>query len=510
MDATAGDVKLTVLESVPVERAESIEPASKRSILTGVRSDRVLWRFLLALLAIFLIKQLLMVVIFPPFTGHDEVAHFAYVQTVATEHRVPELLVDDIPDYFYRYCLYILDWSPCDPDDPRWLQQPFRFADWGVAGVHPAGQQYTANHPPLYYLIAAPLYRITESASYETQQYVLRVLAIPFGLLTVLLAFLTAVLVFPGNRFVAIVASTFVAFQPQVSYESSMVNHDIAGIAVVSLMLYLLVRGMRDRFPLFETLALGFALGVALLIKSNSMVIAPVIALAMILSIGWRNVAEWVGKGALVVAAAGLLSAPWYVFLYRTYGNFDALDQIEEMQEPWNQPVGSIKEQLFNRGFIWERWREAWGAFGWRRIQLTDWLLWLIAIPIIIALVGLVLYWVRSIGQRRSRNLLSWLPGFERPDRLQAWTVVVFVALFVVSYLAIIEFGTRFALTQARYLFPTVNAVAILLALGLQTLTPIRFRPFVQGATVSGLVLLNLIIYTKFVIPYWHLTDWTT
>ena len=37
---------------------------------------------------------------------------------------------------------------------------------------------------------------------------------------------------------------------------------------------------------------------------------------------------------------------------------------------------------------------------------------------------------------------------------------------------------------------------------------PFRFRPAVQGLVVSSLVLLNLLIYTKYVVPYWHLTEW--
>ncbi|MEZ4500672.1 MAG: hypothetical protein R2839_11495 [Thermomicrobiales bacterium] len=93
-------------------------------------------------------------------------------------------------------------------------------------------------------------------------------------------------------------------------------------------------------------------------------------------------------------------------------------------------------------------------------------------------------------------------------NRLQLQTIALYIIFFIVSYLAIIQFGTRFRLTQARYLFPTINAVAIGLALGARTLTPPRFRPYVQGAIVGALILLTLVIYTKFVIPYWHLTDW--
>ncbi|MGD9712560.1 MAG: ArnT family glycosyltransferase [Thermomicrobiales bacterium] len=501
MDFASGD---SLLAENPQERRQN-----RRASVADLMTKDGAGRFVTVLLFLFLVKQLVLVVVFPPFTGHDEVAHFAYIQTVATEQRVPELLVDDLPDYFYRYCLYILDWSPCTPEDPRWRETPFRFADWGASGIHPAGQQYTANHPPLYYALAAPVYRLTASASFETQQYLIRLLAIPFGMLTVLLAFLTVRAAFPGDRFMAIVVPTVVAFQPQVSYEASMVNHDIVGIAAVGLILFLLVVGMRDRFPVFVNVALGVTLGVALLIKGNTMIIAPVISLAMIMAVGWRNISEWVPKGAVVAGLAGLITAPWYVYLWRTYGNFDALDQVEKMQEPWNVPAGTFSEQLFNRSYVWDRWQETWGSFGWRRIALGDWLLWLIALPVILALVGLTLLLVRRLSVRKGADVLTWLPGGQQLTTLQTRTMVIFAALFIISYLAVIEFGTRFALTQSRYLFPTINAVAVLLSLGLRTLSPARIRPFVQGFVVSAMILLTLVIYTKYVVPYWHFTDWS-
>ncbi len=472
-------------------------------------TDRFLWRFLAVLIAIYIAKQMLLVVIFPPFSGHDEVAHFAYVQTVVREHRVPELLVDDIPDYFYRYCQFILDWSPCEPDNERWLEQPFRFADWGAAGVFPAGEQYAANHPPLYYLLVAPAFKLTETASIERQQYVLRALSIPFGAIAVFFAFATAMLIFPGDRFMGILVSGFVAFQPQVSYEASMVNNDIAGIASMTVVIYLIVRGMKRRFGLFESVALGLGLGVALLIKGNSVVIMPIIALAMMLSIGIRRVREWVARGAVVAGVAAVVTAPWYAFLWRTYGNLDGLAQVEELQQPWNRPAGAFAELLFNRSFVWARWQETWGAFGWRRIQLSPTLLWSIAIPVLLALVGLAIFAILAVLARRRDGKL-WTPsGFVRPDRFQSLALLILLLIVIISYLAVIQFGTRFILTQARYLFPVVSAVAILLALGLRTIVPLRAKSAFQGLAIASLVLLNILIYTKWVVPYWYLTDWT-
>src|SRR3954449_5350587 len=57
----------------------------------------VVWQFFLALMVAYAGKEAISVVLFPPFTGHDEVAHYAYLRTVATEHRIPVLNEDRLP-----------------------------------------------------------------------------------------------------------------------------------------------------------------------------------------------------------------------------------------------------------------------------------------------------------------------------------------------------------------------------------------------------------------------------
>jgi hypothetical protein len=72
----------------------------------------------------------------------------------------------------------------------------------------------------------------------------------------------------------------------------------------------------------------------------------------------------------------------------------------------------------------------------------------------------------------------------------------------VVAYLAVIQFGTTFALSQARYYFPIVNAAALLVMLGLRTLIPLRARPIGQGLIVAALIALNVTIVTAYVLPF--------
>jgi 4-amino-4-deoxy-L-arabinose transferase-like glycosyltransferase len=457
------------------------------------------------------LKQGLEVVAFRPFSGHDEVAHFSYLRTVATQGRVPvlpdlqtwratvasgrEANIDLLPDELYPYCRYTLDWF-CQPEKLQWALHPPHMVTL-LGAYYPSGYQYAANHPPLYYLLMTPVYWASQRFSVETQQYLLRLAAIPLGLATVWLALLLTRALFPGDIFLAVTVPTFVALQPQISYEAAMVNNDILCIALYSWILYLLVVGLRDRFPTRTCVLLGFVFGLALLAKGTSSTAAPIIALAIVLGSGWRNIRDWLRRGALVLVPAAILAAPWYAFLYHTYGNFDGLAQVERLQY-WNRPAGTFMGMLFSRDFIVMRFKETWGEFGWRLIHLTPTLLWAIAIPLIVAVAGLVLYLVTA-----RRQPSSPVDPVRHPTRWQWQALIVLAATCVVAYLAVIQFGTQFALTQARYYFPVVNAASLLLMLGLRTVVPRRYHAYAQGIVFAALIVLNVVIFTQYVIPHY-------
>jgi hypothetical protein len=507
-------------------------PARARSVWRArldVRAWPVARQFLLALVVVYLAKQAINVFVFPPFSGHDEVAHYAYIQTVATEHRVPVLPDDEkwrasgetnveppgdfLPDELYKYCQYVLGWqgtNVCETDNPSYLADPPHVRNYSM-GVGPqlVGYQYDANHPPLYYILMTPLYWLTQGASPVTQLYVFRAAAIPFGLLTVVLAYLMVRAIFPGDAFLSVTVPAFVAFQPQISYEAAMVNNDILCIALYSWVLYLLIVGIRDRFPTKICVQTGFAFGLALLAKGTSMTAAPLIAAAIVLGVGLPNVRAWIGKGALTAGAAAALAWPWYVFLYRTYGNFDAFDQISALQwfnywTPTGRQYPSFMDLFWNKSFAEMRWKETWGMFGWRRLPLDGGLLWAIAIPCLAGVVGLLVYAASAGGVARRRVAADRVM---RPSRWQVYGLLLLLLTAVVAYLAIIQFGLRFALTQARYYFPAVNAVAVLLMLGLRTLIPRGWHRYAQAAVLVALVVMNLIIYTQYVVPY-RLEGW--
>jgi 4-amino-4-deoxy-L-arabinose transferase-like glycosyltransferase len=469
-------------------------------------------RFIVVLLVLYAIKQIFAVAAFYPFSGHDELAHFSYIRTLVTEGRIPELPdlqawragldggepppTDQIPAELYRYCRYTLDWY-CEPESARWRETPPRIVTVPGLGYFPSGYQYVANHPPLYYAAMAPLYALSAPLSPVGQQYLLRLAAIPFGMVTVYAAYRATRELFPGDAFLTVTVPALVAFQPQISYEAAMVNNDIVAIALTSLILWGVIVGVRDRFPLRLCVALGVAFGLDLLAKGTAITIAPVIAIAVVIALGWRDWRGILSRGVAIGVPAVIFAAPWYVYLYRAYGDFSGLGRVEELQY-WNSPMGSFFELLTDPAFVLARFRETWGEFGWRLIHFRPVLLWIIGIVTVAALVGLLVYAVSAW-----RNVSVWRGDpVARPDAWQVKTLLILGLACVIAWLAVIQFGTSFALSQARYYFPVVNAAALLAMLGLRTLLPSRVRPAGQGLFVGGLIALNVVIMTNYVLPF--------
>jgi 4-amino-4-deoxy-L-arabinose transferase-like glycosyltransferase len=483
-------------------------PSQVRStsrLRVNVRALPIVWQFFIALMIAYVGKEAISVVLFPPFTGHDEVAHYSYLRTVAIGHRIPELNKDRLPPDLYQYCWYTLAWRPCYPANEEYRANPPQVAIYDDGNVYPVGMQYAANHPPLYYILMTPVYWLTDRESPAFQVYVIRALTIPFGMLTVLLAFLTVRQIFPGDRFLAITVPAFVAWHPQVSYEAAMLNNDILCIALYSLILFELAYGMRHGFTTKLSAAIGVSLGLALLSKSTASTAIAIIAIAMIGSVGWRNYRLWLLQGLIAGSLAAVISAPWYLYLYRTYGNFSGLPQLKELQRAWNEPNGNFWNLLFNAKFVAHRWEETWGEFGWRLIHVNNTVLWIIAIPFAAALVGCFLYPRKAVIKRTVPRGSFVSDSIFVLARWQAWSVGLMAITFGVAYLAIVQFGTEFSLTQARYYFPAINALALWLMIGFRTLIPDRWLGIGQAGIVSALILLNLVIFTVYVIPFWHL-----
>jgi hypothetical protein len=201
--------------------------------------------------------------------------------------------------------------------------------------------------------------------------------------------------------------------------------------------------------------------------------------------------------------------------MYRTYGDFTALGRISELQH-WNYRSGrtpSIWDQFSSRNFVWSRWHETWGAFGWRLIYLSSDLMRVLLWFILIGTIGIGVwswrFWqvqkpiLREDDPARATNLRARADSVFDLERWQVIGILTMGVACLISYYAILQFGTTFALTQARYYFTAIVPAAILLILGVRSLFPKRILHFAQTGLFVAMVGLTLVIYTGYVIPYW-------
>jgi 4-amino-4-deoxy-L-arabinose transferase-like glycosyltransferase len=516
-------------------------PGLGARIVSSIRSASVPQKFLWLLLVIFLFKGILIALVFPPYSGHDEVAHYAYLRVVAEEGRVPlipdpvefdrEYRADSdydnwdmIPDEFYKYAS-----NAANSDHPTnfitqdwWggYQEPVRAVTYD--GMYlPSGWIYTGNHPPLFYILMTPVYWLVDDLHIDEQIYFFRMATIPFGMMTVVFAYLTVRTIFPRDRFLAMTVPAFVAFQPQISYEASMLNNDILAIMFTSAVVWMLAVGLRRRFPWWTVLLIGMFFGLAFLAKSTSAMVAILIAIAMIFGLHWKEPKQWLPKGIVAAGVASVLALPWVLYMLSTYGDPTALNRIDTLQW-WNYGGGegrTIPSMLTDKWFFWNRWRETWGAFGWRWIQLdypsNPELLRAIFLPTLFGTLGLAVYALRFLRTQR------WMIREEETGRdpgelrlhtdetlsIAHWQVTAVLTMgvaVVIGYYSILQFGTTFSLTQARYYFPTIVPGAILLMLGFRSWFPRAWLRYVGAAIFMALVIMNLIIYTAHVVPYWN------
>lgn len=490
------------------------------------RAESISRAFLWLLLGMFLAKGIVIALMTSPYSGHDEIAHYSYVQVVVEQGRLPlvpdleswrdaresggDTSFDEIPDEFYPWAGHFTT--------PDWLrQQSFipREALGDDGDWYPSGWIYTANHPPLYYLWLAPVYMLTNDLSTQQQTYFLRLATIPFGVGMVVFAWLAARALFRHDLFLRVLIPAFVAFQPQIAYEASIINNDIVAIMFCSGMFWLVIEGLKRGFTWKLSVWLGVLYGLAMLGKATSATMAIVVALAMIAGIGWRNWREWLPKGAVVAGIGATIIAPWQVFMLRTYGNPTALAQIADLQSWWNRAgdVGpTLSGQLFDGTFFWFRWKETWGEFGWRLIELDGYMaeyygigdrsptfLTVLLIIVLIGTGGCGIWLWRAIRQRAQGG-----DSVFNPARWQWIALGTMVAACAIGYFSVLQFGLSFSLTQARYYFPMIVPAAILLMLGYRSLVPARFVRYGGAFMFIALVVLNILIYTAWFLPYWH------
>lgn len=461
---------------------------------------------LVALLAIVVAVGLAWALLVPPWQTPDEVAHFAYVQSMAESLTLPglkgrpELSSDQtIADNavgasrgaFYPQAVPP-DWSP--GDYAAYLARArSRLARTDGAGANPAGA-----NPPLYYLYAAIAYRIDEGGTAFGRLYAIRIWGVLLLALTALGAWLLAGETLGRRRLPQLACAAVAALMPMETFISTSVNPDAMMVTLWTFALWLGARVINRSSQGQDAVGLCAVTAAAVLTKATSYALIPPVLLALFLGwrrrpaeersvagaeiavsglallvpvLGWIGLASALGRSAVNTIAPGAhpqrFSVPHFVsYVWQFY-----LPRLPFMR-PMTETSGLA---------IYDVWlRQGWGTFGWLDVTLPAWLYPLLtAVSAIVLVPAAVLL---TVIRRWRRSALIAFLGVA--------LMALLAGLHVTDYRSLV--AQQGPILQGRYLLPAIALLGLAAGLIVRRL-PDRARAAACGLMLAGLLVLQVI-----------------
>ncbi len=395
--------------------------------------------------------------------GPDETAHVRYLEFLTQQHRLPVF-------------------DPANPDP-----------------------NYEFHQPPLYYVLSLPCFLLAHEG--ESGRQAVRFFTLLISLAFIYLTFALARTLTPDDPWVPPAAAGVVAFLPMQLSVATTIGNDALSEVLAAAALLLLVSYLRraresdDRRSLRTMIAVGVFIGLGMLTKSIAFLLFPLAWLAA--AFAARNVNGFRGRrflaqAAVVTGIALALCGWWLVRNQMLYG--DPLAQkafLDAFQGLRPSPQDFM--QRFNVTSVWTyillvvSWTlaSATGVFGPvvgnRFAFFPNYVYLTTGLLAAAGAVGFIRYFLRA-------KLDAW-------QRQTWWLCGLFALLLLASF---IRFNFSFFQAQARYLFPALPAAATAFALGLQTLFPQSWRPYILMGVVGLLALLAFGGLHLWIVPQFH------
>ncbi len=410
---------------------------------------------LLALLMLHLMLGILFATRTPLWQVPDEPAHFNVIRHIAETGRLPVLEMGDYPaDYLEEI-------------------KSQRFPP--TMSIEPIA--YEAHQPPLYYVLATPVYLLLRNASLHVLVHGLRVLTLLFSLGALYAGYRALRLALPDHLWLARGATAIAAALPMRLTMSSGINNDALAELLINVMAWMVLATTAADWRPRRALALGGLLGLALLTKMQSYVALAILftALAYDIITGRLALRRGLGLGALAFSVAGIMVAPWLLRNVVTYGLTDPLalgrhDLVVHGQLTTAEWLAHVGPWVALAAFLRTTFQSFWGQFGWMAAPMDGRIYAALAWFTGLCALGLILRWRRAPRTQRRLFLLS------RPLAIMA----VWMLVTAMGYL---WWNVRFVQHQGRYLFPALTPLSLALAAGWRT---VYRRGWALGAVALG------------------------
>jgi hypothetical protein len=267
-------------------RARTRASSSTRTLEMLRRMPRTAW--VCALVAV--INCVCWSILTPPLQGPDEQAHFAYVQQLAENGKMPngsseenfspeELAAMRDLEFGETILNQRADAVPSRLQHERLvhdLSQPLSRKGDGSVGV-------AASEPPLYYALQTIPYELGSGSTLLTQLELMRLLSALLSGITVLFVFLFLREALPAAPWAWTVGGLCAALSPLLGFVGGSLDPDALLFAVCAALFYCFARAFRRGFEPRIAAALGAVVATGLLTKVNFVALIPGIGVGFIL-----------------------------------------------------------------------------------------------------------------------------------------------------------------------------------------------------------------------------------
>jgi hypothetical protein len=386
-----------------------------------------------AILAVLLVVGSLYAAGTPAWQAPDEPAHYNYIRSLATGEGFP---VMEVGDYDQAYI-------------SRLTSEAF------PSGLSVASLEYEDHQPPLYYLLATPVYWLFGGAVLGLRLFSLLLGVAGIGMLFLLLREFR-----PAEPAIAWLGGGLVAFVPQFVAIMASINNDALVLPLLWLWLWLALRYLRGAVP---ARAIGLVAGALLLTKTTGYGVLPLAVLLVVLRVRRAGMSpKWgVGQLAAILVPAGLLGGLWWLRDVSVYGWPDLLGLARHDLVVVGQPrtadwIAAQGLWPFLRDATWTLFRSFWGQFGWMGVVLDVRIYQGLAIFTALTIYGAAWHALDAMGRKRDAQASD------------GWILLGAAALITVAM--VVGYNLTFVQHQGRYLYPALPLVALLSVLGWQRL----------------------------------------
>ncbi len=423
---------------------------------------------LIVILLVYILLGTLYATRTPAWQAPDEPAHYNYVKFIAETGRLPELRPGDYPAAYLE--------------------------EIKAQGFPPAmsidSLRYESHQPPLYYIMAAVVYRISHALGNPPMPLLLRLFSLALGVFGLIANHRLTRAAFPERPLLALSTTTFAALLPMHVAVTAAVNNDVLAGLILNVLVWALILIQRRGWTIPESLKIGALLGLAFLTKMQAYIAFGLVALTLVWdacqvekkeALPFERALRYAG---VVYGTALLMGLPWVIRNVALYGPGDPLGMIRHDQVVVGQLTTAQYLEQKNlwgllRAFGTTSFQSFWGQFGWMGVVLHPRIYK--ALALLSGMVALGLGHLFISRYSSTTHLSSHI-------RRSTFLFIAWAALTTLSY---IWYNTKYVQHQGRYLFPALVPWGVAFTLGLYQVLHDASR-LVRALLAAGIIVLLL------------------